>query len=173
MARPSRRNPASRRPISRIRGLALRVTAVALLLAMAYGGYLAWTATSEFEGRRWDIPAQVYAAPLELYAGRALSAENLVAELKRLGYREDPRLVGPGTYRVGLGRISSHSSGPFRRPSPQYGPHSHIVVQPSYAPSSLSAPSSQSSKAPWTVPSPQNGTARHIGPQGFVVPGYA
>ena len=72
------------------------------MLTIAYGGYLAWTATSEFEGRRWDIPAQVYAAPLELYAGRALSAEDLVAELKRLGYREDPRLQGPGTYRVGL-----------------------------------------------------------------------
>ena len=89
----------------------MRLTAVAFLLAIAYGGYLAWAATSEFEGRRWDIPAQVYAAPLELYAGRALSAEDLVAELKRLGYREDPRLVGPGTYRVGLGRIELGTRG--------------------------------------------------------------
>ena len=111
MARRSRRNPSPRRPISRIRGLVLRLTAVAFLLAIAYGGYLAWAATSEFEGRRWDIPAQVYAAPLELYAGRALSAEDLVAELKRLGYREDPRLVGPGTYRVGLGRIELATRG--------------------------------------------------------------
>src|SRR5919109_203639 len=105
MARRSRRNPPANRLQSRIRGGLLRAAAVASLLAVAYGGYLAWTATSEFEGRRWDIPAQVYAAPLELYAGRALSAEDLVAELKRLGYREDPRLIGPGTYRVGLGRI--------------------------------------------------------------------
>jgi len=81
------------------------------MLAIAYGGYLAWTATSEFEGRRWDIPAQVYAAPLELYVGRALSAELLVGELRRLGYREDPRLVGPGTYRVGLGRIELATRG--------------------------------------------------------------
>jgi penicillin-binding protein 1B len=51
----------------------LRLTAVAFMLVVAYGGYLAWTATSEFEGRRWDIPAQVYAAPLELYVGRAPS----------------------------------------------------------------------------------------------------
>ncbi len=89
----------------------LRLTAAAFLLAIAYGGYLAWTATSEFEGRRWDIPAQVYAAPLELYAGRALSVEELVAELKRLGYREDPRLGGPGTYRVGLGRLELATRG--------------------------------------------------------------
>jgi penicillin-binding protein 1B len=81
------------------------------MLAVAYGGYLAWTATSEFEGRRWDIPAQVYAAPLELYTGRALSVEDLVAELKRLGYREDPRLAGPGTYRVGVGRVEIATRG--------------------------------------------------------------
>jgi penicillin-binding protein 1B len=89
----------------------LRLTAVGLMLAVAYGGYLAWTATSEFEGRRWDIPAQVYAAPLELYTGRALSVEDLVAEVKRLGYREDPRLAGPGTYRVGVGRVEIATRG--------------------------------------------------------------
>ena len=110
MARRSRRTPPNNRP-SRSRGLLLRLTAVGFLLAVAYGGYLAWTATSEFEGRRWDIPAQVYAAPLELYAGRALSAEELVAELKRLGYREDPRLLGAGTYRLGLGRLELATRG--------------------------------------------------------------
>ena len=95
----------------RFRGLVLRVAAVGCMLAVVYGGYLAWTATSEFEGRRWDIPAQVYAAPLDLYAGRALSAEDLVAEVKRLGYREDPRLQGPGTYRLGLGRMELATRG--------------------------------------------------------------
>ena len=89
----------------------LRLTAVGFLLAIAYGGYLAWTATSEFEGRRWDIPAQVYAAPLELYAGRALSAEELVAELKRLGYREDPRLLGRRHVSPGLGRLELATRG--------------------------------------------------------------
>jgi len=105
------RSPSQSRKASRIRGLVLRLTAVAFMLAIAYGGFLAWQATSEFEGRRWDIPAQVYAAPLELFTGRALSAEDLVAELKRLGYREDPRLIGPGTYRVGLGRIEIATRG--------------------------------------------------------------
>src|SRR5574339_185693 len=110
MARPSRHS--SKNPkISRIRGLVLRLTAVVFMVAIAYGGYLAWQETSEFEGRRWDIPAQVYAAPLELYTGRALSADDLVAELKRLGYREDPRLIGPGTYRVGVGRLEIATRG--------------------------------------------------------------
>src|SRR5262245_32676497 len=82
-----------------------------LAIAIGWGGYLAWSVGNEFEGRRWDLPAQVYAAPLELYAGRALAAENLVAELRRLGYREDPRLPGPGTYRLGLGRMEIATRG--------------------------------------------------------------
>ncbi len=83
----------------------MAVVGAAATLALAYGGFLAWQVGNEFEGRRWDLPAKVYAAPLELYAGRALAAEDLVGELKRLGYREDPRLPGPGTYRVGLDRM--------------------------------------------------------------------
>ena len=40
----------------------------------------AWSRTS-FEGRRWTLPAQVYAAPLELYAGLPLSLADLEHEL--------------------------------------------------------------------------------------------
>src|SRR4029079_10399623 len=82
-----------------------------LAIAIGWGGYLAGSVGSEFEGRRWDLPAQVYAAPLELYAGRALAADDLAAELRRLGYREDPRLPGPGTYRLGLGRMEIATRG--------------------------------------------------------------
>jgi penicillin-binding protein 1B len=88
-----------------------RAGALALALGVGYLGYLAWSVGNEFEGRRWDLPAQVYAAPLELYAGRALAADDLVGELRRLGYREDPRLPGPGTYRVGLGRMEISTRG--------------------------------------------------------------
>jgi penicillin-binding protein 1B len=87
------------------------VTALAIVGTFLYAAFLAWRIADEFEGRRWDLPAQVYAAPLELYAGRALSAEDLVGELKRLGYREDPRLPGPGAYRVGLGRMEIATRG--------------------------------------------------------------
>jgi penicillin-binding protein 1B len=94
-----------------LRGIVLRVAAAGFVLAVLYGSFLAWSIGSEFEGRRWDVPAQVYAAPLELYAGRALGADDLVAELRRLGYSEDPRLPGPGTYRVGLGRMEIATRG--------------------------------------------------------------
>jgi penicillin-binding protein 1B len=94
-----------------VRGVLWRAVAIGFVVTVLVGGYYAYVATSEFEGRRWDIPAQVYAAPLELYAGRALSADDLVAELRRLGYREDPRLPGPGTFRLGLGRMELATRG--------------------------------------------------------------
>src|ERR1700752_1058267 len=56
--------------------------------------------THQFEGRRWTLPAQVYAAPLELYAGLQLSPAELEGELQRLGYRRTPQLDRPGSYRV-------------------------------------------------------------------------
>ena len=110
MARSRRKSGKSRRggALRRVvwRGLAVSVAGVLL-----YAGFLAWRVGYEFEGRRWDVPAQVFAAPLELYAGRALSADDLVGELKRLGYREDPRLPGAGSYRLGLGRMEIATRG--------------------------------------------------------------
>ena len=61
--------------------------------------------TRQFEGRRWTLPAQVYAAPLELYAGLTLSPAQLEQELQRLHYRRADPLDRPGTYRVQGARI--------------------------------------------------------------------
>ncbi len=70
-------------------------------IASIWGLWLALRITSEFDARGWDLPAQVYAAPLELYAGRPLSADALLVELQRLGYARDASLGGPGRYRRG------------------------------------------------------------------------
>ncbi|MBI2384135.1 MAG: penicillin-binding protein 1B [Gammaproteobacteria bacterium] len=53
-----------------------------------------------FAGARWALPAQVYAAPLELYPGLELSRDGFVRELVRLGYRNLPQLDGSGTFVV-------------------------------------------------------------------------
>ena len=106
MARRSATSKKRRKSRSRsVRTMLVRTLAGGAVLAVLYGGFLAWSVGRQFEGRRWDLPAQVYAAPLELYAGRALDTEDFVAELRRLGYSEDPRLPGPGSYRAGLGRV--------------------------------------------------------------------
>lgn len=60
---------------------------------------------SQFEGRRWDLPAQVYARPLELYAGLRLSADELQRELGALGYSPATSIRTQGTYARLTGRI--------------------------------------------------------------------
>ena len=54
--------------------------------------------SSQFEGRRWTLPAQVYAQPTELYAGQAFSADALEQVLRRLGYQRVGKVQQPGNY---------------------------------------------------------------------------
>ncbi|GAC1694593.1 MAG: penicillin-binding protein 1B [Steroidobacteraceae bacterium] len=83
----------------------LGVLAAAAVLGALYMVYLDHLVTHQFEGRRWTLPAQVYAAPLELYAGLALSQPELERELQRLHYRRAERPDHPGTYHLNGERL--------------------------------------------------------------------
>jgi len=72
---------------------------VALLALSIWVIYLDRVVVNHFEGRRWTLPAQVFAQPLELYAGQTLSVGELELELKRLGYRASDKPTRPGLYR--------------------------------------------------------------------------
>lgn len=79
-----------------------RVRLMLLTLALLLSGfvlYLDLTVRAQFEGKRWALPARVYARPLELYPGMKIRPEQLMMELSMLGYRsaDDPR--DPGSYR--------------------------------------------------------------------------
>ncbi len=78
---------------------------VAALAGALYVLYLDRLVTRQFEGRRWTLPAQVFAAPLELYTGLALSPTQLEQELQRLHYRRAEQLDRPGTYRLQGARL--------------------------------------------------------------------
>src|SRR6185503_15492820 len=67
--------------------------------------YLDHIVTEQFEGRRWTLPAHVYAAPLELYAGLPLTQADVKHELARLQYRAVDKLERPGTYHQQGARI--------------------------------------------------------------------
>jgi penicillin-binding protein 1B len=60
----------------------------ALLAAAAFTFYLDFRVRSEFEGRRFALPARIYARPLELHAGLKISPADVAQELKDEGYRE-------------------------------------------------------------------------------------
>jgi len=69
----------------------LRFAALATVLAVAgFTLYLDIRVRSEFEGRRFALPARIYARPLELHAGLRIAQADVEDELRQLGYREAP-----------------------------------------------------------------------------------
>jgi penicillin-binding protein 1B len=74
----------------------LRLLITLVVVLVAYGAYLDFQVYRQFEGKRWALPARVYARPLELYAGSALSADQFARELKALGYRSVRSPQSPG-----------------------------------------------------------------------------
>jgi penicillin-binding protein 1B len=65
------------------------------------GGYVAYqdyTVRQQFEGKRWALPARVYASPIELFAGDEIDSDRLQAILEQLKYRNDPSLSSQATY---------------------------------------------------------------------------
>jgi len=65
---------------------------------ISYLGYLDYNVRKQFEGKRWAIPARVYANPVELYAGYNLTAAKFEELLGQLHYRADPQLSADGTF---------------------------------------------------------------------------
>jgi penicillin-binding protein 1B len=75
------------------------VLAIVAVVAGAWIMHLDRVVTKQFQGRHWSVPAHVYAAPLELYAGARISANDLEEELRRVHYRPGDPSGGPGLYR--------------------------------------------------------------------------
>jgi len=72
-----------------------------LFFALAVAGalfmvYLDVRITATFTDKMWEIPAKVYARPLELFPGATLSADDLAWELEILGYRNVTTPRRPG-----------------------------------------------------------------------------
>jgi penicillin-binding protein 1B len=83
--RKKTRRKAARRGTNR--SLWVRIAVLLVVLLAGYIVYLDFQVRHQFAGKRWSLPARVYARPLELYAGLQLTAEQFVNELKALHYR--------------------------------------------------------------------------------------
>ncbi len=85
---------------SKYRGKPVRMTVLLLLLALSgYLLYLDITIRDAFEGRKFALPARVYARALEVYPGLKLTPEEFVAELQAVGFHEQPEPNEPATYK--------------------------------------------------------------------------
>jgi penicillin-binding protein 1B len=58
------------------------------LAAVSFTAYLDFRVRSEFEGRRFALPARIYARPLELHAGMRIPQADVIDELREGNYHE-------------------------------------------------------------------------------------
>ncbi|MCK5872244.1 MAG: penicillin-binding protein 1B [Methylococcales bacterium] len=78
---------------------------IASVFLTAYVLRLNYKITSTFEAKRWDIPARIYANPLDLYVGLNLKSSEFKDILLQLNYRKDSSLASEGSYRLRSNRI--------------------------------------------------------------------
>ncbi|WP_416422433.1 penicillin-binding protein 1B [Pseudomonas sp. App30] len=78
-------------------GWTLKLGLVGLVILIGFAVYLDAIVQEKFSGKRWTIPAKVYARPLELFVGQKLAEADFLTELDALGYRRTTVLDGPGT----------------------------------------------------------------------------
>jgi penicillin-binding protein 1B len=80
----------------RTRHLLLKLFLTAALAAALCIIYLDAKITSTFSDKMWELPAEVYARPLELFVGARVSRDDLAYELAALGYRTVTSVRNPG-----------------------------------------------------------------------------
>ncbi len=66
---------------------------------------------SKFDGQRWEIPAKVFARPLELYVGAAVDEKSVRDELILLGYKKDDHYQASGTFLESGNSLYIHTRG--------------------------------------------------------------
>ena len=66
---------------------------------------------AKFEGQRWDIPAKVFARPLEIYANAPVNQKDVSEELKLLGYKNSESYAKTGSYVTSGNEMYVHTRG--------------------------------------------------------------
>lgn len=64
-----------------------------------------------FDSHQWELPARVYASPVELYRGRVLSLNQMKQLLRYMHYREEASAPRSGTYQVQGNQVLIHTRG--------------------------------------------------------------
>lgn len=85
--------------ISRAGGLvALQLVFIGLFCSAAFILWLDHRIRTEFEGKKWALPARVFASPPELYHGARIDRHALEKELHNTGYHRVNKPQRPGEY---------------------------------------------------------------------------
>ena len=88
-----------------IRRMLVIVGAVGAVVLAAYAVWLDLRIQNEFDGKRWAVPARVFARPLELAPGVSLTIDAIEAELKLAGYRHVRSAFRPASFERNGSRV--------------------------------------------------------------------
>ncbi|MDV7212969.1 penicillin-binding protein 1B [Azotobacter beijerinckii] len=91
-------------------GWTVKLSLVGLVVLAGFAVYLDAVVQEKFSGKRWTLPAKVYARPLELFSGLKLSKQDFLTELDALGYRREA-VAGPGSAAVSGNTVELHTRG--------------------------------------------------------------
>jgi penicillin-binding protein 1B len=89
-----------------LRRIAVPLIPIVLVALVGYIGYQDYFVRQQFEGKRWALPARVYASPVELFVGATLDANRLTELLEQLKYRSDASLSSQATFARQGGQIT-------------------------------------------------------------------
>ncbi|GAB5452621.1 MAG: penicillin-binding protein 1B [Halioglobus sp.] len=98
-------------PMSGLRSILTKLFFALLVLALLFVVYLDARITSTFTEKMWELPAKVYARPLDLFSGARLSAEDMAYELELLGYRKVSTLRQPGQFSLYRNKLEVYTRG--------------------------------------------------------------
>lgn len=104
----SKRRPSGLRPWL---GWAVKLGLVGLVVLAGFAIYLDAVVQEKFSGKRWTVPAKVYARPLELFVGLKLAKDDFLKELDALGYRRESLSNGPGAASVAGNTVELNTRG--------------------------------------------------------------
>ena len=93
---PRSRNKRRSRAPHPLFGWVITLGLVGLVVLAGFAIYLDAVVQEKFSGKRWTVPAKVYARPLELFVGQKLTKTDFLTELDALGYRRESAASGPG-----------------------------------------------------------------------------
>lgn len=98
-------SPPKRSLLRRLFRLCMLLAGLGIGLGVPWVVYLDAQIQKEFDGRKWDLPSRVFARPLSLYDGAAISRQSLLVELDAAGYQKSAGPSSSGYYSVSGNRF--------------------------------------------------------------------
>ena len=109
--------------------LLLKLGLCGLAVMLFFAAYLDAVVVQKFEGKKWAIPAMVYARPVELFEGGLIKPDELQGQLRRQGYQPVTSVSRPGTFSRSGNQFVIYSRGFHFPDGTQSSRYAHVTFR--------------------------------------------